>query len=338
MKKKQIWTLLIILLVFSVGTFLRQTQKPAELSVEEFTPLDLSFDENTISKIILQRNWEEHDGVKPEQKAELVKTGGAWKLPGFFNARVNEAKVKEFFRQIREAKGEERARGQQFFKDFGISDNESFKVSLFSENQTAGPEFYLGLKTAGQSSFIRKAGSDVIYLTGTNFFAQMGIYEDPAKENLTPEPWAAVDFMRVDEGKVRGIEIKAFEKSRETVKASLALSGADWKIKPSGSSADNQKVKDFLAGMASWRADKVVDAAAHDFTKPFWQMTLLLEGGETKTFTAGARDKKTEAVYFGVSGENAAYLLSNNFFINLDKDSAYFGPAAAPAPAPSPKS
>lgn len=334
MKPKQIWTLLIILVIFGAGTFFRQAQKPAELSVEEFTPLDLSFEEASISKIVFERNWEEHDGVKPEQKTELVKTGAAWKLPGFFNAPVNEAKVKEFFRQVREAKGEERARGQQFFKDFGISDNESFKVSLFSENQTAGPEFYLGLKTAGESSFIRKAGSDVIYLTGTNFFAQMGIYGDPAKENLTPEPWAAVDFLKVDSAKVRGIEIKAFEKNRESVKASLELSGADWKIKPSGASADNQKVRDFLDGMANWRADKVADAASYDFTKPFWQMTVSFDGGTAKTFTAAGREKETEAVYFGVSGETAAYLLSNGFFENLDKDSSYF----EPSPAPSPKS
>lgn len=335
MKTKQIWTLLVILAIFAAGTFFRQTQKPAELSVEEFAPLDLSFDESLTAKIIFERNWEEHEGVKPAQKVELVKKDGVWKLPGLFNAPVNESKVKEFFKQVREARGEQRAAGKQFFKDFGISDNESFKVSLYPETGNAFLEFFLGLKTTGDSFFLRKKGSDIIYLTGTNFLPQMGIYGDPAKANLDSEPWAAVDFLKFDPAKVRGIEIKTFEKGRETVKTSLEFFGGQWKIKPAFTSADNQKVSDFIAGMGNWRADKVVSAESKDFTKPFWQMTVLLDGGQTKIFTAAPfdkKDEKAEAVYIQVSGQAAAYQLSKNFFENLDKDIAYFEPAPAPAP------
>ncbi len=337
MKTKQIWILLVIFAVLGAGTFLQHLQKPAQLSVQEFTPLDLSFSEDRIKKIVLERNWEEHEGVKPSQQVELVKNAQEWNLPGLSNARVNSQKVTEFFRQIRDARGEQRAKGKEFFQDFQIADNNSFKVSLYSENGKPELDFFLGVKTASGSYFIRKKDSDVIYLTETNFFAQMGIYGDPGKDNLVPDQWAAADFLRVDADKVRGIEIKSWDaKGREKIKTQLEFKENKWQFKNTAAkgSADGQKVKDFLAGMASWTAEKVVPGDSRDFSKPLWQMTVSFEGGQTKTFKGAQRDEKTGVVFFQSSGDGAAYQLSKYYFENMDKDDAYFqleAPAAKPA-------
>lgn len=343
MKTKQLWTLLIILAVLGAGTFLRQTQKPAKLSLQENIPLNLSFTEDQIKKIIIERTWEEHEGVKPSQKVELIKKNQGWELPGFFNARVNSQKVTEFFRQIRDAQGEQRTKGKQFFRDFEIGDTGSFRVTLYSENQKPSLEFFLGLKTASGSYFIRKKDSDAVYLTQTNFFAQMGIYGEPGKDNLFPEKWAATDFLAVDSGKVRSIEIKIWgNKGRETVKAGLEIKDGKWHYENSSlkGAVSDQKVKDFLSGMATWTAEKVLPQGAKDFSKPLWQMTVFFNSGESKTFKAADKDEKTGAIYFQVSGDGAAYQVSKYYFDNMDKDDAYFAedkPAAAVSSASSAK-
>ena len=87
--------------------------------------------------------------------------------------------------------------------------------------------------------------------------------------------------------------------------------------------------------MTTWTAEKVLPAGTKDFSKPLWQMTLSLEGGETKIFKAGERDKETEAVFFQISDAGPVYQLSKYYFANLDKDDTYF--QETPAPAASPK-
>lgn len=335
MKTKQIWILLVILVILGIGTFLRQTQKPSELALEEFTPLNLSFDEAAVQKIVIERTWEKQEDVNPVQRVEIVKSGEGWKLPEFYDARVSAEKIKEFFRQTREAQGEQRARGKELLKDFGIEDRGSFRVLFYGADSKPLLDFFLGLKTARASFFIRKAGSDSVYLTGTNFFAQMGIYGDPAKDNLFPEKWAAADFLKFDSAKVQSLEIKNLE-NRDEIKLGLERVHGQWQFKkPGGIKVSAQKVSEFIAGMASWSAEKVIAGDSKDFSKPFWQMTVGLEGAQPKVFKAVKSGEKNDEIFIRIEGEKTAYQFPSYYFESLNSDDAAFAEEKASEAEPS---
>ncbi len=326
MKTKQLYFLLIILAALGVGTFIRQSQKPPQLSLEEYTPLDLSFDPAKIEKIVIEK-LKNGKAADDNTRIEMAKEQGGWKIRFLGNARASESKVGDLLKEIRDAKGELRGRGEKIFQDFGIGDPDSFHVTL---STNAGPalELVLGTKDPGNGVFLRKKDSESVYLAEADLFGRMGVSGNPANATLPKDFWAATNFLDMDPNRVRGLKISTFEQGKETVKADIKGSGALWSYNRPGMpfQPGGEKTAAFIAALTTRNAEKILDPNAQDygFDKPTWRMNITFDGGEEKVFTAGKRDNETEAVYINVKGDPTVYQMSKYFFQSLEIDDTAF--------------
>ncbi len=330
MKPRQILILIGILALLLAGVFFRQRQKPAQLVTEEYTPLDLSFDANSVGKILIYKG-KLGEKKNPDEYVEMTKSKeGQWQISSLWGARADQDKVTSFLEAIRKAKGEQRGKGKQIFKDFGIADEEAFHVSIANLSGKDLLSLALGIKKAGDTpTFIRKSAAETVYLTDANLFGQIGIYSDPAKETAKSDFWASMQIVQFDGTKIQSIETKRFMNNQEIVTTHLSRKETQrWKALREGLpfEIDSGKISQFLNDIKTWRAQKVLDPKAKDygFAKPKWQMRFELEGGGDILLTSGDIDEKAKLVYLHVSNEPVVFELSRYYFENMDVDDSHF--------------
>ena len=337
------------------GVVLKQTQKPEELATEEYVPLDLSFDAAAVQKIDISKPKAATAGAgkKEEEYVELVKKNDIWKVSGLFNARADEDKIEKFLKELREAKGELRAKDKALFPDFGIGDNEAYRIVL-TGGANAGEagrlpllDLRIGTKKADyRSLFVRKEGSDPIYVTDANLFGEMGLYGDPKTESLNQDYWPSTSLVEVDSDKVTKLETRRFKDGEEVLTTSVIKEAFGARSSSSGEgpgtegvqkkwkytredrpfAIDAEKIKNHLDSLKTWRAQKVLNPKEKDYglAKPAWRMNILMEDGKEIAVSAGGADEDTKAYDMQVSGEPVVFQLTYYYFENMDVDDSRF--------------
>ncbi len=327
MHKKQIYILLAVLGVFIAGIVVRQLQKPAELTVEEYTPLDLKFDTAAAASIGISKGASE--------PLKLAKTENGWRVENLWNARADAAKIDQFLEAINTAQGEMRAGDKDLLADFGLKEDEAFKIEVRDAAGAPLSAFFVGTRKAGFNGlFVRRADSDRVFFTQADFYSRMGIFEDPVSAAPQAEYWAALDLGFLDAGKVRRFEIKRYKKGKESIGASLVQENGKWRYAQPGQPAepDDAKIQQYLDNFRSIRAQKIHDPRSKDFgfAKPEWRMTIGLESGEI-ILTAGPQNAEEKSFPLEISTEPVVFELAEYYFLMLDADNdKFFTPPPVP--------
>lgn len=338
MKLKQILVLILILLLLIAGVVARQFQKPAaDLATQEYVSLGLSFDTSKVEKIQLGKGAVSSD----PQRGLLVNivkdaSGKYWRIPDFSNATADQDKINEFLKQINEAKGELRGSDKALFADFKIGEDEAFRVELLDKDWKSLLTFFIGAKKAGYDLFVRKDGSDAIYLTNANLLGAMGVYGDPEKEKSPMDYWASLRYAEgLEIEKVNTLEATRFKDGGAVVAANVVRqvnpedsSKKIWKYGRSEVpfAVDADKIQRFLSSLTQGQASKVLDPKAKDYglASPSWKMKLGLEGGGEVTFTVSKQDPETKNYFLQTSAASAVFQLSEYYLRNMDIDDSKF--------------
>lgn len=330
MKLKHLFILGLVLLGLGLAVVLKQQKKPAELSTQEYTPLNLTFDSSKVSKIEIGKG-------KDQKLVELVKeSDNQWTIPSFFNAKADTDKITDLLKAIQEAKGELRAKEKSLFSDFEIGEEEAYRIALHDQKGNALFVFLLGIKRPQPGTvFIRRSDAEQVYLTDSDLFSRIGIYDDPAKETVKSDVWAQMILVNVQADLVDEILAKRFEKGREIITSYVRrqtdpndLSKKTWSYerKDFAFSLDEGRIKQFIESFKSWPATKVLDPKARDygFANPKWLMKLHLESGEEIVMTAGAEDPDTKGTFMQVSNEPIVFQLPSYYFKYMGIDDSKF--------------
>ncbi|MSR78061.1 MAG: DUF4340 domain-containing protein [Candidatus Omnitrophica bacterium] len=331
MKTKQLINLGLILAVISALVVVKQMQKPKELATQEYTSLDLAFDDAKIAGVSIIKPQ-----GKDEQYADVVKIGEAWKVKSILNARADKSKIEEFLKELKAAKGELRAKDKTLLKDFGIADDQAYQVTLKGADQKILLDLRIATKKAGRSIFIRRTGSDAIFMTPADVFGKMGVYGDPATEQINNSFWADTSLVDVSPDKVEGIEITHYQKNKAMLHGGVIrqlspkdASKKEWHFLREGIPflPDAVKIKSFLDSFKSWRASAVLEPDKnkdYGFGKQEWTMTLRLEGDQIITINAGTTEQEKHLTYMRVSSEPVVFQMASYFYENLDADDSRF--------------
>ena len=339
MKPRQILILGLILSVLIVALVIQRIQKPRGLVTEEFSSLNFNFDVPSVSKVQIGKGGGK--GTKDILLFTIVKDDKVgWRIPDFFNAQADPNKIQNLLKEIQKMKGELRAEDKSLYSDFAITEEEAFRIILSDQNWKTLLTLYIGSKRPDYNTiFIRKADSNLVYRTDVNLLGEMGVYGDPEKEKPQMDFWAALNLVKLDVDKVEQLETKRIQGGKEVI-----TSGVVRELDPSDSSKKKwkyvrpnvpfalgaDKIKQFLAALGSWQAQKVLDPKAKDygFTKPQWQMTIQQDAGESKKesmiILAGGTDPETKGYYIQVSGQSVVFLLPDYLFKNFDIDDSKF--------------
>ncbi len=322
MNKKHLFLLTLILAVLGVLVTIKQSRPPAELTREEYTSLDLSFDAANVSQITISKMG--------TPGAELRKEQGKWVLPQFFGARANGDKVDTLLKEIREANGEARGRSKDVFKDFGIEDGEALNIKLASAAGAEILSFLVGTKKAdGGNVFVRKKNAENVYLSQSNLLSAAGIYGDLKTENPQNDFWASTDFLQVDSGKVLSLKVARSAGGREETPIHIKRADLNAPWQPAAGtgvfplSAD--KVKAYFENAKSWSAEKALDPKAQDygFSKPFWVLEAGLDGGGVFKVTV-SHPKEGPDYFAEVTGEPVVFKIPEYLIKNMNNDESLF--------------
>lgn len=328
MKLKQIFILSGILVLLLAGVFLKSLQERPELATQEYTPLDLSFDVQKVSGIVIHRKQTQEGGAV-EIRIEITRSDSDWTIPTLWGARADKTKVENFLKLISQAKGEVRAGGKDLFSDFEITDEQGFHIELLDDSGKKLLGLVIGTKKPNyQSLFIREQDSETVYLSDADIFGQMGLYGDVSKETPKSDYWMSNDFLFFDGAKVSSLSASRFKDGKETISLQAVKESGKWKF-PSQNypfTIDGEKVSKHLEDLKTWKAQKVLDPKAKDygFAAPVWRMKIGIESAPEVTVTIGAAHEDGTSYYMQVSGEPAVYLLAKYYLENMDIDDAKF--------------
>lgn len=327
MKQKQLANLAVVFVVLALLVTLKNTRKPKELTTQEFASLNLSFDMELVASVDLFRPKEKDQ----EEYVEMVREDKGWKIKSFLNARADSKKIGDFLKAVQSAQGEIRGKDKSLFKDFGIGEEDAYGIRLQDSKGKNILDLRLGLKKVGSGSFfIRKEGSDLVYLSEADLFGKMGIYGDPKEESLGHDYWAAKNVLDLKPEEVKALEVKRPFKGEGTA-AGVSRAPADlrsWKFHRTDLpfKIGPEKVINFIESFKTWGAQRIADPKEKDygFDSPRWQLILTPVDGEPVTVTAVLPDPETKSVPIQVSSEPVVFLMAPYYAENMNADDGRF--------------
>ena len=122
---------------------------------------------------------------KEKKGFKLVREDHRWVLLSDFRKPANESLVENFLETLANLSGEERASGKKYFSRFGVGEEEGIHVVL-RDGESVLAHLILGRRgPQWESTFVRFAGREKIYLVPVNLLAKLEVWEEtpaPPKE------------------------------------------------------------------------------------------------------------------------------------------------------------
>lgn len=272
MNKKQIVILLGVLGALIVAVVAKRLVPRPEVYKEETQSLEIAFSPETATRVVLGK------GSGEQERVELQRANGAWRIPSLWNAKADGEKVERFLDSLSRLKGEVRSSADDVLSDFGITDEQALHVTVFQE---ARPVLHLLLGTAPagwQQLFVRQANSSTVFLAQSDLLSEMGIWQMSDATKPSADAWADLRFLAFSPESITRIELK--EK------------GADWQ-ELGGQlpfERDPAKAQTHLQELLNLRAQRVADPAgtAYGLTEPAWQLRFVKREGAPVVLTVGA--------------------------------------------------
>jgi len=225
MKPKSLVPLVIILAVLAGLVVWKKSSAPQttiEQQVGLVTLLPDGIGKNDIAKLDL------YAGVAPDKKLTLAydSAGDKWLLPSHFNSAVKKDTIDRYLDSIVKIKGEPRATAatESELELYNLSEAKAFHVQGYKKDSEE-PYFHLlvGKSPGYNSVFIRKAGSNEVFVEETNLRQQAGIYSDdsrpgpmgPEAKEPVPEPgmWLDKTIVKMDLEKMNKVALTLPDKS-----------------------------------------------------------------------------------------------------------------------------
>jgi hypothetical protein len=230
MKPRSLFPLVIVLVILVALVVMRQSKQRTPGIAEQAGLVALLPD--GLSKADVNK-LELYNGKLPDDKLVLALDASAdkWRVTTHFNAPAKKETVEKYLDSIVKLKGEPRAMGASDaqLEEYNLTDDKAFHLTAFKKEATE-PLFHLLIgKTPGYKTvFIRKAGSNDVFVEETNLKQQAGITDDSASRppqrpgEKTPDDtpkkpeattWLDKEILKVDTSKITKLALNLPDKS-----------------------------------------------------------------------------------------------------------------------------
>lgn len=285
MKYKGLYTLLIILGVLILVTWIYREQKKPPKS------LKLLSDFGEIEKIVLSRK---------DSTITLELAGGEWRITTPIEAPTDKKVMSEFVDILNRIElGEAVTKRPEMYGTFGV-DEEGTKISIYSSSDSIS--FTVG-KTAGfDEGYIRLIGEDAVRLSKgfPRYLLSRGL-----------DYWRDKTILSIQKNDIERIDFNYGSESFSLVK------DGGWKL--DGADVDSNKVKPLLATLENFRADGFLNEGEFE---PEVTIEVKRIGGESQRILIG---KSTDHRYPVMrEGTETVFLVSSWKVDRLKKKASDF--------------
>ncbi len=202
MKNRQFIILIVVLAILS-GAYLvqRSVQEKRRQTAgksggyEEILPRDFSPED--VRRIVC------YAGTNTEAAVTLEEKDGVWRLPDRFDARAATNKVQQLLEKLTSLEGEVRSDSAEVLDEYALRPEEALHVILTDRRDNSERHILAGKKGPRfGTSFVRREGSDAVYLVGVDLRREFNIWGDELKDP-DPKVWVDLRVVQVDEDAVR---------------------------------------------------------------------------------------------------------------------------------------
>lgn len=296
----------------------RATSRPATAVLVEG---ELSAD--SVGRIVIGR------GPRAEAVVLAAQPDG-WAVETAWGARASRERIDALLAALGDLSGEFRSGSREVLADYGLDEASAIRIRGFGRD--GQPLFALDVGSRPQGSpgsFVRRPGSDDVYLAAGGVLAQLGIYgelQDPAPRHFldlqaVQEDRVAVDAIRLRDGAGAREYRKVFTAPVAGAdSAATAATRATWEWAPAagtrGPAPAKSKLNAVLSSLASVRATDLGDPsappAAYGLDAPAREATLVMADGREVTLEFGAdrpaEGDKPGGTWLRVRGKREAWV------------------------------
>ena len=254
-----------------------------------------------------------------EPQVVLEKGPEGWLLPSHFGARASDQRVAAVLRNFSDVAGEFRSDSAKVLADYGLRDDECVIVRGFAAD--GGELFALCLgrtPTGFPGQFIRRPGSNRVFVSQKGLLSHLGIYGEPAAP--TARHFLELQAVKEDRESIDSMVIRDGEAAREWTKefavvepaedaaedAAPAVERGVWEWLENGRPATDlakTKIDGLLNSAISIRATDVADPGAdlaeYGLDNPDRSVTLQRQDGSSLKMEFGATREGNDGVAAG---------------------------------------
>ncbi|MBN1587429.1 MAG: DUF4340 domain-containing protein [Candidatus Omnitrophica bacterium] len=271
MNPKQIILLIVVLGLLVFGLYWKGQQTRPELSPEPEASFGLGVSPENLDGLQIYKETS-------EERLMLTRVGENWVLPNLWGLPADANRVDRLLQGLEEVGGDERGNSEDLFADFGIRDAQAIHV-LLSENGEVKEHLLIGDKTAGWNQvFVRREGSEKVYLCDWDLLSRMGIYADLESAKIEPLYVANLKLFSIAEDNIESVSVRR--------------SGGEWRPVYAGNpfEQDEAKTKNYHRALRGLRAETVVDPAGEGYglDTPEYEVQIALKEGDPVVAQIGA--------------------------------------------------
>lgn len=332
MTRKTLWGLFAALV--AVGLLAMVTGKARYSTAEGggFVSILDSFDPAKVQSV---KAWL---GEFPDQPVVLTRSGDGWVVSSRWDWPAKEDLVKRLMDDLQNLKGEKRASSPEVLADFQADDSLGLHVVGTGSGGSQLFDLVVGKTSIRGGGFVRKNGSDDVYLTQAPLRSSFGVWGDEPKAP-DPKRWIELRVEQEDREDVNRITIHddgkdivlekeiamtetpppaapdstadstgtAADSAKAAVPAGPQPNRKEWTWKPDKAGAfDKGKVDGILNTVCSVYAFDVADPeslAAYGLEKPSRSIVIDLEGKDPVTLWFGKNTDDDKKTYFKVGDD-----------------------------------
>jgi len=289
-----------------------------------------------------------------EEVVVLLSTPTGWVVASAWDTPANSERIDSLLRNVSDLSGEFRSDEASVLADYGLANDSAVKVRAYDKEGN----LVVGVDIGGKSerspgNFIRRPGSNAVYLSQVNLLSQLGLYDGPGAPGnghflelqAVQEDRLAVDRVILDDGGQILEMTKEFAEQKpvagdgagaDTTGAEVPPPGVDrttweWKLTaPQSKALAKTKADGVLGSLVSIRAtdvdDPAGDLAAYGLADPSRTGTIVRQDGTEMTLEFGNTREAVGDLQAGgwmkARGEPIVWIVSdyavNNIFKSVE--------------------
>jgi len=286
-----------------------------------------------------------------EEAVVLLSTPTGWVVASAWDAPASTQRIDALLRGVGDLSGEFRSDNESVLADYGLAEDSAVKVRAYDKEDNLVVAVDIGGKAErSPGNFIRRPGSNAVYLSPTNLLSQLGLYDGPdVPGNRHFLDLQAVQEDRLDVDRIilndddRVLEMaKEFAEEipatvdgadSDTTGADVPPPGVDrttweWKLTvPQSRALAKTKADGVLGSLVRIRAtdvdDPAGDLAAYGLAEPSRTSTIVRQDGSEFTLEFGntreAEGDVQAGVWMKVHGEPTVWIVSDYTVNNIFK-------------------
>jgi len=331
MNKKGLLILCVIFAVLIGLVFVKGRTKPQVSTQEEITDIiSTVVSVDSINEIELKLGSGTPDESGASEYVHLVKDGDYWFDQTQLGVYASDSSITALLKKLDGLTGELRSNNKEVLGDYGMDDANGVHVQLRGENNL-NTHLIVGTQKAGfVNNFVRKAGSNAVYIVGENILATLGVRAEDDDQKLDTKKWTDKRIAHIDAGEVEAVVITEFidgkEETAVNIKKELIDDKKQWKSQiPYDFGLSASKIKSMIEGFNNTyaREVKAVDEGGA-FDEIGWTGAFTMANGENVKIIRALQPVGND---YYIMHEGAGYMYQvpmSTFNSRRDKQGAIF--------------